>query len=1000
MPQNLITTDGKDTVSSASTSGLNRRKFLAGITETAVLASVAGRKMSAQTVEGQLNLARVAIPTSMRTTSENKIGWLNDGGTPAHSRDRRAGTYMIRSGFRAEASAGPTAAQWVQYEWSAPVSINKIDVFWAMDPPRDNAAFPGSGLGNPGLAAPRSYQILYWNGGEFVPVSNAQGLGSAPDAFNPTSFDEVKTSKLRLEVVPAAPSPVGIMEWRVYGSGPAPLLPPVIDAGLDRSVVIGAQTYLSGKAIWLEDKPGNSARWSMESGPGNVRFVDESAPVTRASFSAPGDYVLKLTGKGNDQQTTSTINVHAEAAPPKDRLDVVYTKKYSIDSPLWNARAKALVVDWIPHCIDYCERTDIPANRGDGGLDNFVEAGKANRGEPHGRHKGYVFSNAWVHQTVESMCIALMIDPQGDPDMIKAQEKMSATLEKWIPIILAAQMSDGYLQTAYVLADRKVWPERWSPEHRGNHEGYVSGYFIESAINHYTLTDGKDLRLYNAAKKLADCWVANLGPGKKDWFDGHQEMEQALVRFGRFVNDQEGNGRGDDYIKLAKFLLDSRRGGQEYDQSHLPPGQQYEAVGHAVRATYFYSGMADVAAETHDPDYQSAVISLWDNMVNKKYYLTGGIGSGETSEGFGPNYSLRNNSYCESCSSCGLVFFQYKLNLAYHDAKYADLYEQTMYNALLGGVSLDGQSFCYTNPLVNTQRTRWHVCPCCVGNISRTLLMMPTWSYVKDKSGIYVNMFVGSRTNVGEVAGTSVEMVQKTDYPWKGAVAITVNPEKPKTFSVYVRVPNRTTSKLYTETPTLSGVRRFTVNGKAVTPHIEKGYAVVTRRWKAGDCIELELPMEPQRVTADSRVKADLGAVALKYGPLVYNVETVDHQEIQQPLSDTPLKAEWRPDLLGGVMVITGKWKDGSPMIAIPNYARMNRMGPPAEYLGDTNLNYAPGTTTSTGNVTANRGPQKDAPATPAIATPQAGTGNAGTAAVASNRREGYRLHVDSKVWI
>ena len=145
----------------------------------------------------------------------------------------------------------------------------------------------------------------------------------------------------------------------------------------------------------------------------------------------------------------------------------------------------------------------------------------------------------------------------------------------------------------------------------------MAGYFIESAINHYTLTDGKDLRLYNAAKKLADCWVANIGPGKKDWFDGHQEMEQALVRFGRFVNDQEGNDRGDAYIVLAKFLLDSRRGGSEYDQSHLPPGQQYEAVGHAVRAIYFYSGMADIAAETHDPDYQSAVISLWDNMVNK-----------------------------------------------------------------------------------------------------------------------------------------------------------------------------------------------------------------------------------------------------------------------------------------------------------------------------------------------------------------------------------------------
>jgi DUF1680 family protein len=217
------------------------------------------------------------------------------------------------------------------------------------------------------------------------------------------------------------------------------------------------------------------------------------------------------------------------------------------------------------------------------------------------------------------MCIAQMVDPQGDPEIIAAQAKMKATLEKWIPIILAAREPDGYLQTAYTLADRSHWPARWSPAQRGNHEGYVSGYFIESAINHYTLTDGQDLRLYDAAKKLADCWVANLGPGKKDWFDGHQEMEQALVRFGRFVNDMEGNGRGDAYIQLAKFLLDSRRGGQEYDQSHLPPGKQYEAVGHAVRAAYFYSGMADIAAETGDKDYQSAVVSLWDNMVNKKY---------------------------------------------------------------------------------------------------------------------------------------------------------------------------------------------------------------------------------------------------------------------------------------------------------------------------------------------------------------------------------------------
>jgi hypothetical protein len=715
-----------------------------------------------------------------------------------------------------------------------------------------------------------------------------------------------------------------------------------VDAGVDRSVVSDGRTYLSGKVTWLEDSKKNSARWVKTAGTGAVVFADATSPVTTASFSRSGDYVLALKATGSKGPVRS-IDVHVEPAPPSDRLDVVYTRKYSIDSQLWNERAKALIVNWIPHCIAMCERTDIPAMRGDGGIDNFIEAGKANRGEPHGRHKGYVFSNAWVHQTVESMCIALMVDPQGDVEIIKAQELMHTTLERWIPIILAAQMPDGYLQTAFILADRKDWPERWSPEHRGNHEGYVSGYFIESAINHHTLTEGKDLRLYSAAKKLADCWVANIGPGKKEWFDGHQEMEQALVRFGRFVNDQEGNHRGDAYIALAKFLLDSRRGGSEYDQSHLPPGQQYEAVGHAVRATYFYSGMADIAAETQDRDYQSAVISLWDNMVNKKYYLTGGIGSGETSEGFGPNYSLRNEAYCETCSSCGLVFFQYKLNLAYHDAKYADLYEQTMYNALLGGLALDGQSYCYTNPLVNTERAKWHVCPCCVGNLARTLLMIPTWTYVKSNDGLYVNMFVGSRIHLGEVAGTHVEVVQKTDYPWHGTISITVNPEEAKTFSVYVRIPDRTTSKLYQESPPVRGVKRFAINGQEQRPIIRKGYAEVKREWKAGDRIDLELPMEPQLVVADKRIKADQEMVALKYGPLIYNVETADNGKIGRKLGDDPLRAEWRPDVLGGVMVISGKWEDGSPMVAVPNFARMNRVAPPREYPGDAESDLAPG---------------------------------------------------------
>jgi hypothetical protein len=306
-----------------------------------------------------------------------------------------------------------------------------------------------------------------------------------------------------------------------------------------------------------------------------------------------------------------------------------------------------------------------------------------------------------------------------------------------------------------------------------------------------------------------------------------------------------------------------------------------------------------------------------------------------------------------------------------------------MYNALFGAVDMEGKNFCYTNPLVNTQRTPWHVCPCCVGNIPRTLLMVPTWSYTKGPDALYVNLFIGSRVNVGKIAGTNVQVVQKTEYPWKGAVAITVNPEQAKTFSVHVRAPNRTTSKLHTTTPTVSGLKRLAVNGKPITPHIINGYAVITRHWEPDDTIELELPMEVQRIKADPRIKADANLIALQYGPLIYNVETADQQNLDMPLSSEPLKAEWRPDLLGGVMVITGRWQDQTPMLAIPNYARMNRgAAEQPEIPGDSSVNYAPGATTNNSNTKAQ--------------------GNGGTllqGAPAAPRRR-YQRKIESKVWM
>jgi len=733
-------------------------------------------------------------------------------------------------------------------------------------------------------------------------------------------------------------------------------------AGADRFVVLPGKTYLRGWAGYgnppgprrgpsrrqpPEPQPTGPAfttGWSMESGPGPVVFADPKALITTAEFSRPGAYVIKLTADNGRDTASSILHVTVEEAPPARPLDPVITKNFKLNSPFWNARAKAIMVNWIPYCIDQMNRTDLFL--GNGGIDNFAEAGKALRGLPHRNHQGRLFSDAWVHQTVESMSIALMIDPQGDPEIIKAQAKMRATLDDWIPKILSAQEPDGYLDTAFTLDQDPRPPQtpsdpvirsstfgHWDPAHRRDHEGYVAGYFLESAINHYVMTGKKDARLYDAAKKLADCWDRNLGPApKKAWWDGHQGMEQALLRLGRFVNDTEGGGKGDRYIRLARFLLDCRyhtgdaAERQEGHQAHLPVIEQYEAVGHAVRAAYTYTAMADVAMETRDPGYRSAVRSLWDNIVNRKYYITGGIGSAEFGgEAFGSNYNLRQNAYCESCSTCGIIFFFWKMHLTTHEARHADLYEESIYNALLGALDLEARNFYYQNPLdAPGARYPWNSCPCCVGNIPRTLLMLPTWSYSKSADSLYVNMYLGGTMTVENVAGTDVEMVQETNYPWDGRVVLTVNPKAAKRFSLRLRVPDRNVSALYRNRPAVGGLVALAINGTALEPAMEKGYAVINREWKPGDRIELVLPMDPQRVNAIDKVEDCRNKVALRRGPLVYNIEKVD-QDIDKALGQAALGTEWREDLLGGVVVIKGEFADGGPMLAIPNFARTNR---------------------------------------------------------------------------
>jgi DUF1680 family protein len=854
----------------------------------------------------KINLAVVAVSSTSYVSGHETILGLNSGFDPRNSNDKRHGAY---------GNWPQQGSQWVEYTWSQPITTSNIAIYWFDD--------------HNGVRLPKACRLLYDDGGKLVPVGHAVGLGLKENAYNPTTFDEVTTTRLRVEIDSNHAS-TGILQWKVYDTGKSPNFPPRVDAGPDRAVVVGGHTRLLG-VVKDDGKllPAPKTLWSKEAGPGTVSFDDPQALDTTARFDAAGQYVLMLTADDGELKGAASLKVDVFAAPQKigDKfgLESLEPIPYKVNSPLWSDRLKQVIIHWIPHCY----KVDSDPKLECGGIENFVRAGDKLAGRPYGRHIGAVFANTWTYNIIESMSLAQLLDPQGDAEILAAQKAMRDKLEDWIPKILSAQEPDGYLHTYNTLNNLPRW------HNKDDHEGYQTGYFIEAALAHYESTGRKDDRLYRAARKMADLWCNTFGPApKRMWYDGHEELEQSLARLARFVDATEGTGAGRKYLDLAGFLLSCRRGGDSYDQSHLPVTEQYEALGHSVRAMYLYSGMSDYALATGDLAYLGATKSLWDNLVRKKYYITGGVGSGETSEGFGANYSLPNNAYCESCADCGGLFFHHKMDLIHRDAQYADLAEVVLYNAILGSVDLPAENFTYTNPLDSMEhRYKWHGCPCCIGNIPRTLLMLPRWMYARGDDGLYVNMFIGSSCTVADVVGqngtgTDVEMTQTTDYPWNGKVSIVVKPSKPVKFALHVRVPNRQVTQLYKFTPEVSGLTSLTLNGEAVQAAIGHGYAVIDRLWQPGDRVELELPLGVQRARADDHVKADRGRVALCYGPLVYNIESVDHQNVDATLSpDEVLTAEWRPDLLGGVMAIRGRFADGTPLTAIPNYARLNRGG-------------------------------------------------------------------------
>lgn len=545
----------------------------------------------------------------------------------------------------------------------------------------------------------------------------------------------------------------------------------------------------------------------------------------------------------------------------------------------------------------------------------------------------YPFDDTDIYKLIEGASYSLHYYPDV---------KLESYIDSLIEIVGKAQEPDGYLYTTRTIAEKNgtkphEWSgdKRWVNEHILSHELYNLGHLFESAVAYYQATGKKSL--LNIAIKAADRIDQDFGWGKIEDYPGHQIVETGLARLYRTTGDER-------YLNLAKFFLDVRGpGGEEYCQADKKVVEQTQAVGHSVRAVYMYAGMADIAALKNDPSYITAIDKIWDDIVTTKTYVTGGIGASGGNEGFNGAFNLPNETaYCETCASIGNVYLNHRLFLLHGDAKYIDMLERTLYNALLSGVSLSGDRFFYPNVLRSSgkqQRSEWFGCACCPPNVTRLIPSVPGYFYAINGDQVYVNLFAQNTAHL-TINGNQVELRQKTGYPWDGNIEITVNPAVKKTFTLMLRIPG------WVRNEALPGnLYRFadsgntasyslTVNGKTISPEIVKGYAAISRNWKKGDKIILSLPMTPRTITADPRVKADSQQIAIQRGPMIYCAEGAGNGDnlfdLQFHPQFMPLNARFDPMLLGGTEVIetTATDTDGSkprPVILIPYFLWNNR---------------------------------------------------------------------------
>ena len=488
---------------------------------------------------------------------------------------------------------------------------------------------------------------------------------------------------------------------------------------------------------------------------------------------------------------------------------------------------------------------------------------------------GYSFDDTDPYKTIEGASYIL----QTYPD-----RKLRAYVDSVIDIIATAQEPDGYLYTARTQnpADPHHWAgdKRWVKEEDLSHELYNLGHMIEGAVAHWQATGSS--KFLDIARRYADVVCKEVGPnpGQACVVPGHQIAEMALCRLYLATGEKK-------YLDEAKFLLDYRgktQIKQEYSQSHQPVVDQKEAVGHAVRAAYMYAGMADVAALTGDQGYINAIDRIWDNIVTKKLYITGGIGATSSGEAFGKNYELPNMSaYCETCAAIGNVYVNYRLFLLHGDSKYFDVLERTLYNGLISGVSLEGNGFFYPNPLESMgqhQRQAWFGCACCPSNICRFIPSLPGYVYaVKDKN-VYVNLFLSNKSEL-TIGKKKVILSQQTNYPWDGDITITIDKNSVGRFALKIRIPGWVKGKvvpsdLYSYADGKRLGYRISVNNQQLYPEIHD-YITIDRQWKKGDKVQIHFDMEPRVVRANNKVEADRGMVAVERGPLVYCAEHPDN---------------------------------------------------------------------------------------------------------------------------